>query len=143
MGVILIWPSADKIGRAIQHDVVAFIHARPVHAQASQRAHDHLHALVAREALRWTDDGPVDISGIVEDSAAAASAPHELDGAGGCAIGEGDAIAEGVQVDFEPGVLVAADDYGGGIDVEEENGGGGRRGEEEMVFEGEVEEGRA
>ena len=41
---------------------------------------------------------------------------------------------ESVQVYFEPGVLVAAEDYGGFVHVEEEDGGVGRGLGEEVVF---------
>jgi hypothetical protein len=50
-------------------------------------------------------------------------------------------LAEGVQVDFEPGVLVAADDDAGAVGVEEEDRCVGVGALEEVVFDGEVEVG--
>ena len=84
------------------------------------------------------DDGPVDVAGVVEDGAAAGATADEGDFLG---RRWGQALGEERVVDFEPGVLVAAEDDAGGVGVEEEDGGGRGGGLEEGVLEGEVEEG--
>lgn len=99
--------------------------------------------LVAVEPLRRADDAEVDIAGIVKDGASSGSAAHQLDGGVGPAdtgrlLGN---LCEAAQVYLEPGVLVAAKDDAGGVDVEREDGGVGGRDLEEAVLDGEVEEG--
>ena len=91
---------------------------------------------IACEAGGRADDGPVYVAGIVEDCSAAAAASDERDGGEGRRVG-GVRGEEG-EIDFEPGVLVPAEDYAGGVGVEEEDCRGWGRGLEEVVFDGEV-----
>lgn len=119
------------------------VDARVWPRQRCQRPHNHFGVLVAVEALRRADDAEVDVAGIVEDGAASGSAAHQLDGRIGPA-GAGRLlrnVREAVQVDLEPGVLVAAKDDARGVDVESEDGGVGRRDLQEAVLDGEVDEG--
>lgn len=119
------------------------VDARVRPPQRCQRPHNHFGVLVAVEALRRADDAEVDVAGIVEDGAASGSAAHQLDGGIGPA-GAGRLLrdlGEAVQVDLEPGILVAAKDDARGVDVESEDGGVGRRDLQEAVLDGEVEEG--
>ncbi len=80
----------------------------------------------------------------MENSAASGATPHELDRAGrGWFAGEkrtsaSSGIEQG-QIDLIPGVLIAADNNAGAIDVEEENGTVCRALSQNVVLDGEIE----
>lgn len=107
----------------VEHDVVALVDARARDAVRAQRAHDHFRVLVARESGGRADDGPVHVAGVVEHGTTATAAADEVDGRGEAGGGEdmvGGLVGGGVEereVDFEPGVLVAADDNTGAVGV--------------------------
>lgn len=107
-------------------------------AQCLQRAHHHFGMLVAIKDLGRADDAKVDIALVVKDGAAAGAPPDELHW-GVCVASRGECR----EVCLDPRVLVAAKDDAGCVGVEEENGGVGGRGLQQMVFDGEVEEGVA
>lgn len=88
----------------VQHDVVALVDAGAVHAVAAQGSHDHFGVFVAREDGGGADDGPVDVSLVVEDGAAAAAAADEVHGS--IEAGSGERVTVGFAI------LVA----GGGVE---------------------------
>jgi hypothetical protein len=82
--------------------------------------------LISIELRSGDGDGVVGVAEIVVDGPAPGAPTEKLD-TGSQERGVGG---------FEPGVLVAAEDYGGGVAVEEEGSTGGGESGEEVVFEG-------
>lgn len=82
---------------------------------------------VAVEDGRRADNAEVDVAAVVEDGAAAAPAAHKgnvaAGGGAGHGVVDGGEVVEEAEVDLEPGVLVAADDYAWVVGVEEEDAG--------------------
>lgn len=93
--------------------------------------------------FRRANHAKIDITRIVKNSTASRSPTHQLDRRISPAntrrlLGN---LREAVQVDLQPGILVAAKDDAGRVDVEREDGRVGGRDLEEAVLDGEVEEG--
>ena len=127
-------------GRCVHDDVVALVDACVGPAEAPQRADDHLGVPVAVEDGRRADDAEVDVALIVEDRAATRAAPdepHSLVMAAAAGVGQAR------EVGLQPGVLVAAEDDAGGVAVQQQHDGVRRRGLQQVVLDGEVDEGVA
>lgn len=122
---------------------MSLVDARIWSSEPFQRTHNHLGVLVAVEPLRRANDAEVDVARIVKDGASSGPPAHQLDGGvtpadTGRLLGN---LRKALQVDLQPGILVAAEDDAGRVDVEREDGGVRRRDLEESVLDGEVEEG--
>lgn len=132
--------AAGKV--VVDHNVMPAVDADARSAQRPEGPHHHLGVPVAIKRPRRADDAIVDVAQIVKHGAPAGPPPHQPDRRvcpSDFAGALGDA-RQPVQVNLQPGVLVAAQDDARRVDVQHEDGGVRGRDLQQPVLDGEVEQ---
>ena len=108
------------MGASIKYNVMPVVDTSPVVECPNGPCH-HLGMLVAGENLRGADDAVVHIAAIVEYSASTGTSSHKFDGwqiRGGSRVS---GFSEKIEVDFQPRILIPANDNAWSVDIQEEN----------------------
>ena len=97
----------------VQHNVVSLVDPSPLYALLTQRTHNHLSMLVSGKLIARAGNAPIEVSLVMEDSAAARTSTHKINSAytWGLGILELLRVGRGIQnaqIDLAPRVLIAS-----------------------------------